>query len=81
VEPVFSIRLHDKDLATLKLIQAYFEGIGKIYHHDQISEATFRVGCALLGLISQLGRGPDTVVESVADTTPRSERKRRPKIA
>jgi LAGLIDADG endonuclease len=44
VEPVFSIRLHDKDLATLKLIQAYFEGIGKIYHHDQISEATFRVG-------------------------------------
>lgn len=26
------------------MIQAYFEGIGKIYHHDHISEATFRVG-------------------------------------
>jgi hypothetical protein len=42
VEPIFAIRLHDKDLEVLNLIKAYF-GVGKIYHHKDINEATFRV--------------------------------------
>jgi hypothetical protein len=42
VEPIFAIRLHDKDLKVLSLIQAYF-GVGKIYHHKDVNEATFRV--------------------------------------
>jgi hypothetical protein len=44
VEPVFSVRLHDKDLDVLNLIKDFFGGIGKIYHHEKIKEATFRVG-------------------------------------
>lgn len=43
VEPVFSIRLHEKDLNVLHLIQKFF-GVGKVYHHVSIEEATFRVG-------------------------------------
>lgn len=42
VEPVFAIRLHHKDLNMLYLIQKFF-GVGKIYHHVDIEEATFRV--------------------------------------
>jgi len=42
VEPVFSIRLHDKDLNVLHIIQQFF-GVGKVYHHVSINEATFRV--------------------------------------
>lgn len=42
VEPVFAIRLHHKDLNVLYLIQKFF-GVGKIYHHISIEEATFRV--------------------------------------
>lgn len=43
VEPVFAIRLHHKDLSILYLIQEFF-GVGKVYHHAEIEEATFRVG-------------------------------------
>lgn len=43
VEPVFSIRLHDKDIYILKQIQLFFGGIGKIYHQVEINEASFRV--------------------------------------
>ena len=43
MELVFSIRLHIKDLAALKSIQAFFSGIGKIYIHEKVGEATFRV--------------------------------------
>lgn len=43
VEPVFAIRLHHKDLNILYLIQEFF-GVGKVYHHAEIEEATFRVG-------------------------------------
>lgn len=42
MEPVFAIRLHHKDLNLLYLIQKFF-GVGKIYHHVSIEEATFRV--------------------------------------
>jgi hypothetical protein len=41
---VFSGRLHDKDLDVLNLIKDFFGGIGKIYHHEKVQEATFRVG-------------------------------------
>lgn len=44
VEPTFSIRLHDKDLDALKLIQAYFGGIGTIVQDKKRNEAIFRVG-------------------------------------
>jgi hypothetical protein len=43
VELVFSIRLHIKDLAILRSIQASFYQVGKIYVHDKAGEATFRV--------------------------------------
>lgn len=43
VEPVFAIRLHHKDLNVLYLIQEFF-GVGKVYHHPEVEEATFRVG-------------------------------------
>lgn len=42
VEPVFSIRLHHKDLNVLYLLQDFF-GVGKVYHLEKIEEATFRV--------------------------------------
>lgn len=42
VEPTFSIRLHHKDINVLHLIQQFF-GVGKVYHHESIEEATFRV--------------------------------------
>lgn len=42
MEPVFSIRLHHKDLNVLHSIQQFF-GVGKVYHHVSIEEATFRV--------------------------------------
>ena len=44
MEPVIAVRLHDKDLKLLELLQAYFNGIGNIYHHNDVNEATFRVG-------------------------------------
>lgn len=44
VEPFFSIRLHNKDLAVLNLIQNFFDGIGKVYNHEEAQEATYRVG-------------------------------------
>lgn len=44
VEPVFTVRLHIKDVSVLNLLQAYFGGIGKIYAYDNISEAIFMVG-------------------------------------
>ena len=44
VEPVFTIRLHIKDVFVLNLIQAYFDGIGKIYSYNNLNEAFFRVG-------------------------------------
>lgn len=43
VEPIFAIRLHHKDLSVLYLIQKFF-GVGKVYHHVEMEEATFRVG-------------------------------------
>ena len=43
MELVFSIRLHIKDLATLRNIQASFSQVGKIYVHDKAGEAIFRV--------------------------------------
>lgn len=42
MEPVFAIRLHYKDLNMLYLIQKFF-GVGKVYSHVEIEEATFRV--------------------------------------
>ena len=42
MEPIFSIRLHTKDLAILELIQAFFH-TGKIYVSKDIKEAVFRV--------------------------------------
>lgn len=42
VEPVFSIRLHHKDISLLHSIQHFF-GVGKVYHHEGVEEATFRV--------------------------------------
>lgn len=44
VEPFFSIRLHNKDLAMLNLIKNFFGGRGKIYNHEGVQEATYRVG-------------------------------------
>ena len=45
VEPVFAVRLHDKYFNILNQLQAYFNGIGKIYHFtDKKNEAAFRVG-------------------------------------
>ncbi len=43
MEPVFAIRLHHKDLNILYLISNFF-GVGKVYHHVEVEEATFRVG-------------------------------------
>ena len=43
VEPGFFIRLHIKDLAVLNLIQAFFNGVGKIYSYKSVEEAIFRV--------------------------------------
>ena len=43
VEPVFAIRLHNKDLNVLYLIQKFFD-VGRVYNHVEIEEATFRVG-------------------------------------
>lgn len=43
VEPIFAIRLHIKDLNILYLIKNFF-GVGKVYRHDSVEEATFRVG-------------------------------------
>lgn len=43
VEPSFAIRLNHKDLNVLYLLQEFF-GVGKVYHHVEIEEATFRVG-------------------------------------
>lgn len=42
VEPIFAIRLHHKDINILYLLQEFF-GVGKVYHHEKIEEATFRV--------------------------------------
>lgn len=47
VEPVFSIRLHEKDLGVLNLIQAFFGGIGKVHTHPNIGEARFIVSSIL----------------------------------
>ena len=43
VEPVFTVRLHLKDVSLLKLIQTYFGGIGKIYVYNNRNEAIFIV--------------------------------------
>lgn len=43
MEPGFFIRLHIKDLAVLNLIQAFFNGVGKIYSYKSVEEAIFRV--------------------------------------
>ena len=43
VEPVFTVRLHIKDVSLLKLIQTYFGGIGKIYVYNNRNEAIFIV--------------------------------------
>ena len=43
VEPVFTVRLHIKDVFLLKLIQIYFGVIGKIYVYNNINEAIFIV--------------------------------------
>ena len=43
MEPGFFIRLHIKDVALLNLIQAFFNGIGKIYIYKDVEEAIFRV--------------------------------------
>ena len=37
IQSVFQIALHKKDIELLKLIQAYFEGIGKIAKHEKDS--------------------------------------------
>lgn len=42
VEPIFAIRLHHKDINILYLLQEFF-GVGKVYHHEKLEEATFRV--------------------------------------
>jgi hypothetical protein len=47
VEPVFSIRLHEKDLEVLNLIQAFFGGIGKVHTHPNVNETRFRVSSIL----------------------------------
>jgi len=44
VEPVFSVRLHAKDLIILNQLQDYFKGIGKIYHITDKNEVLYRVG-------------------------------------
>lgn len=42
VEPIFAIRLHHKDINILYLLQEFF-GVGKVYNHEKLEEATFRV--------------------------------------
>lgn len=44
VEPVYSVRLHVKDLSILNLLQDYFNGVGKIYHDTEQNEVLYRVG-------------------------------------
>ena len=43
VEPVFTVRLHIKDVSLLKLMQTYFGGIEKIYVYNNTNEAIFIV--------------------------------------
>lgn len=44
--PVFQINLHERDLALLESLRAYFEGIGSIYKKPNTATVSFMV-CSL----------------------------------
>lgn len=43
ITPIFSIGLHSKDLALIKEIQFFFNGLGKVYLQEESNIAVFRI--------------------------------------